>query len=122
MRAAKLKPICTLLETQATLICNTEKHVKNPLVEVLKKRIQGVIVAQQYVIVTYNAPRNKLKQCIKITPGRRAPTVSPLDDEQWVSVSSMVMKKKLAETMDLLTGVGAEDVLVMDIHNCRVNF
>lgn len=121
MRAAKLHPICTLLETESTLICNSEKHKTNPLVEVLKQRIQGVIVAQQYVVVTYNAPRLKLKDCIKITPGRRAPTVSPLEDEEWVSVSSMVLKKKLADTMDSLTNVGAEDILVMDIHNCRVN-
>jgi ATP phosphoribosyltransferase len=121
MRAAKLIPISTLLTTEAVLICNPKKRSSNPLVEKIKNRIEGVIVADRYVLITYNVQTDKLAVAIKITPGRRAPTISPLDNSNWRSVSSMVLKKQVADIMDELAEVGAEDILVVEIHNCRVN-
>jgi ATP phosphoribosyltransferase len=60
MRAAKLMPIATLLTSEAVLICNPKKHASNPLIEKIKKRIQGVIAAQRFVLVTYNITRDQL--------------------------------------------------------------
>jgi ATP phosphoribosyltransferase len=120
MRAAKLKPIATILETEAVLICNPQKHKTNPLIEKITRRIQGVLLAEQYVIVTYNTSRANLPAAVKITPGRRAPTISPLEKDDWVSVSAMVLHKKVGDVMDELTAAGAEDILVTSIHNCRV--
>ena len=56
----------------------------------------------------------------KLTPGRRAPTVSPLEDGDWAAVSSMIEKKSMAEVMDKLVAAGAEDVLILKLDNCRV--
>jgi len=55
-----------------------------------------------------------------VTPGRKAPTISPLEDENWVAVSSMVEKNKSADIMDELVRIGAEDVLIFNLDNCRV--
>lgn len=55
----------------------------------------------------------------KITPGKRAPTITALEEADWVAVSSMVEKKEVARVMDELTAVGATDLLVMDIANSR---
>jgi ATP phosphoribosyltransferase len=74
----------------------------------------------RYVLCQYNIPRQVLARAMGITPGRRAPTLSPLDDESWVGVSSMVEKKKVADVMDQLVDVGAEDVLLIRLDNCRV--
>ncbi|KAJ3040243.1 ATP phosphoribosyltransferase (ATP-PRTase) (ATP-PRT) [Rhizophlyctis rosea] len=120
MRAAKLHPITTVLTTEAVLICNPAKHNTNPLIEMIKRRIEGVIAAQRYVLCNYNIPREKLKEAVAITPGKKAPTVSPLEDNDWVAVSSMVNKKEVADIMDKLEKVGAIDVLVFAIQNCRV--
>ena len=121
MRAAKLHPLNTLLTTEAVLICNPNKHKTNPLIETIRRRIEGVIAAQRYVLINYNVPRAKLVETCKITPGKKAPTVSPLEKEDWVAVSAMVLKATVAETMDQLSALGAEDILVFAIHNCRVN-
>ncbi|KAG5368677.1 ATP phosphoribosyltransferase [Yarrowia sp. C11] len=119
MRAAGLKPIATVLETSASLIVS--KHPSHPeLVQMIKSRIEGVLAANKYVLCNYNAPRNKLDALLKITPGRRAATVSPLDDEEWCAVSSMAEKKKIAQIMDELKKEGASDILVFSISNCRV--
>ncbi|KAJ3274134.1 ATP phosphoribosyltransferase (ATP-PRTase) (ATP-PRT) [Terramyces sp. JEL0728] len=120
MRAAKLTPIATLLTTQAVLICNPSKHQSNALIEKIKTRIVGVLTAQKYVLTTYNILRKNLPRAAKITPGKKAPTLSPLEDENWVAVSSMVLKKEVVQIMDDLTAIGAEDIMVMEIHNCRI--
>ncbi|CAA7262951.1 unnamed protein product [Cyclocybe aegerita] len=122
MRAAGLHAIATVLETEAVLIrSTTPKHPHlTPLIEVITKRIAGVIAAEKYIICQYNIPRAKLHAATQVTPGRRAPTVSPLEDEGWLAVSSMVEKKKSAQVMDELVTIGAEDVLVFNLDNCRV--
>ncbi|KAJ3279646.1 ATP phosphoribosyltransferase (ATP-PRTase) (ATP-PRT) [Borealophlyctis nickersoniae] len=120
MRAAKLHAITTVLTSQAVLICNPRKHNTVPLIETLKRRIEGVIVAQRYVLCNYNISRDRLKQAIAVTPGKKAATVSPLEDNNWVAVSAMVSKKEVAEIMDKLEVIGATDILVVDIHNSRV--
>lgn len=121
MRAAGLHAIDTLLQSQAVLI--QSPHPRHPaLVKKITSRLKGVLAASKYVLCNYNCPRAHISEAIKITPGRQAATVSPLDDPDWVAVSSMVLKNEIAEIMDALEapGVGATDILVMSISNCRV--
>ncbi|KAK7204275.1 ATP phosphoribosyltransferase [Myxozyma melibiosi] len=119
MRAAGLKAIATIFETSAVLIASQHPTHKD-LLELIVNRIKGVIAAGKYVLCNYNCPRSKLDSVLKITPGRRAPTISPLEEDDWVAVSSMVEKKRIAEVMDQLRNKGAEDILVFSISNCRV--
>jgi len=118
MRAAGLHAIATILETEAVLIRSTNS--KHPLINLITSRIAGVIAADKYVIVQYNILRSQLQEARRVTPGRRAPTVSPLEEENWVAVSVMVEKKRVAQVMDELVEIGAEDILVFNLDNCRV--
>ncbi|KAI0409742.1 hypothetical protein F4802DRAFT_161096 [Xylaria palmicola] len=118
MKAAGLKPIDTVVETTAILI--KSRQPSNPeLVELIAQRIRGVITAQKYVLCQYNIRRATLAQASTIAPGKRAPTVTSLDEEGWVAVSVMVEKKKIAPIMDELRKIGAQDILVLDIKNSR---
>jgi len=122
MRAAGLHAIATILNTEAVLIRSAV--MKHPhltsLIDLITRRISGVIAAEKYVVCQYNISRDKLTAAIKVTPGRRAPTISPLEEENWVGVSVMVEKKKSATIMDDLTAIGASDILVFNLDNCRV--
>jgi len=122
MRAAGLHAIATLLDTEAVLIKSTvPKHPDlSPLIDLVTSRIAGVIAAGKYVVCQYNISRDKLPAATLVTPGRRAPTISPLEEENWVGVSSMVEKKKIAGIMDDLVKIGAEDILIFNLDNCRV--
>ena len=120
MKAAGLAAIDTVVETSAILI--KSKAPSNPeLVDLIASRIRGVITAQRFVLCQYNVPRVKLAEATKITPGKRAATVTSLDEEGWVAVSSMVETKRIAPVMDELVRVGATDIIVLDIHNTRSN-
>lgn len=122
MRAAGLHAIATVLDTEAVLIkSSTAKHTDlEPLIKLITSRIAGVIAAGKYAICQYNIARDKLHAATQLTPGRRAPTISPLEEENWVAVSSMVEKKKSADIMDGLVKIGAEDILIFNLDNCRV--
>ncbi|KAG1506498.1 hypothetical protein G6F53_009649 [Rhizopus delemar] len=120
MRAAGLHDIHTLLNTQSVLMSNKNSHHQD-LIDKITSRIRGVIAANKYVLCTYNVERVNLPRAVQITPGRQAPTVSSLDShEGWVAVSAMIEKKRKGEIMDLLTEVGATDIMVVAFTNCRV--
>ncbi|KAH7062175.1 hypothetical protein B0J12DRAFT_591221 [Macrophomina phaseolina] len=118
MRAAGLKAISTVIETTAILI-KSKKPSDPKLVDLIAARIRGVITAQKYVLCTYNVERSKLTSARNITPGKRAPTVTSLEDDGWVAVQAMVERKKIATVMDDLTSIGASDILVTKIENSR---
>ena len=122
MRAAGLHAIATLLQTEAVLIkSSTPKHpALEPLINLITSRIACVVAAGKYVVCEYNILRERLHAATAITPGRRAPTISPLEDEAWVAVSSMVEKSRVADVMDELVKIGAEDILIFNLDNCRV--
>lgn len=118
MRAAGLKAIDTVVSSTAVLI--SSKHPSDPkLVSKVTNRIRGVITAQKWVLCAYNVPRNLLSTVSKITPGRRAPTVTSLEEEGWVAISVMIERSQLANKMDELAEVGAVDILVTNIENSR---
>ena len=124
MKAAGLKPLETVLSTSAHLV--SFKSPKFPeLVSTILSRFEGLLAAQKYVLCNYNAPRKILPEVLTITPGRRSATISALEtkiegEDEWVAVSAMVEKKDIGNIMDKLKKAGASDILVFDIHNCRV--
>ncbi|EPQ66840.1 Bgt-771-2 [Blumeria graminis f. sp. tritici] len=77
------------------------------------------LAAQRFVLCQYNMERAILDSALKITPGKRAPTINALEEEGWVAVSAMVEKKEIATIMDQLAKVGATDILILNIVNSR---
>ncbi|QCB98067.1 ATP phosphoribosyltransferase [Arthrobacter sp. PAMC25564] len=89
-------------------------------IEVLIRRLQGVLVARQYVLMDYDIRKELVEEAAALTPGLESPTVSPLRDSDWVAVRSMVPKKDTNRIMDELYDMGARAILVSSIHACRI--
>jgi ATP phosphoribosyltransferase len=89
-------------------------------IEVLIRRLQGVLVARQYVLMDYDIRKELVEKAAGLTPGLESPTVSPLRDSDWVAVRSMVPKKETNRIMDELYDLGARAILVSSIHACRI--
>ncbi|MEZ2371309.1 ATP phosphoribosyltransferase [Arthrobacter sp. RCC_34] len=107
-----------ILKSQAVLIGRPGEN--NPAAEVLIRRLQGVLVARQYVLVDYDIRKDLVEEAAALTPGLESPTVSPLRDSDWVAVRSMVLKKSTNQVMDELYDLGARAILVSSIHACRI--
>lgn len=108
-----------VLETQAILIANKNSEHED-LVDLIKRRVEGYITATKYVMVIYNIANDLLHQAVAITPGKRSPTITSLDDGHFKSVSSLVLKKEVSDKMDALHDIGATDILVLELANTRM--
>jgi ATP phosphoribosyltransferase len=108
-----------LLTSQAVLVQRAGAD-RSPRVEQLVRRLQGVIIARQYVLMDYDVPNELVEKAVAITPGFESPTVSPLHNKGWSAVRSMVERKKTNLLMDELWELGARGILVTDIHACRL--
>ena len=86
----------------------------------IKRRIEGVLVANQYSMLEYNIKEKFLKDAEKVTPGFDSPTVSRLDLEDWCAVKVMVRKSDVVQVMDRLEAVGATAIIETEITNCRL--
>ncbi|PTR27562.1 ATP phosphoribosyltransferase [Rhodococcus sp. OK519] len=82
-------------------------------------RVQGVVFAQQYLMLDYDCPKTALDEAVKVTPGLESPTLSPLADQSWVAVRAMVPRKGHNAVMDQLADLGAKAILASDIRSCR---
>lgn len=92
----------------------------DPQIDTLLRRLQGVLVARDYVMMDYDVHAEHLEDAVKLTPGMEGPTVSPLHREGWVAVRSMVRRKEAQRIMDDLWQLGARAILVTDIYACRL--
>jgi len=111
--------IADILSTQAILIVNPNAEHRD-LVDLIKRRLEGYITSTNYVMVVYNISNDLLSEVLKITPGKRSPTITSLDDGESKSVSSLILKKEMNDIMDQLHEIGATDILVMNLVNSRM--
>jgi ATP phosphoribosyltransferase len=106
-----------ILESDAQLIVSfgREQSCQN-----LLQRLEGVRVAREYVIFDYDCPVELVEAATKITPGIESPTISPLQDSNWVAVRSLVKSADTNQKMDALYQLGARAILVSAIHAARI--
>jgi ATP phosphoribosyltransferase len=107
-----------IMRSEAIIIGQSGKRPEG--LDVLLRRLQGVLVARRYVMIDYDVSRANLERASAVTPGLESPTISPLQDEDWVAVRSMVRKEDTNKVMDELYDMGARAILVSAIHAIRI--
>lgn len=108
-----------ILQSEAILIerPTTDRSTE---IDTLLRRLQGVVIARQYVLVDYDVQSQYLDAACALTPGIESPTISPLQRSDWNAVRAMVKRSDINRIMDDLWKVGARGILVTDIHACRL--
>jgi ATP phosphoribosyltransferase len=89
-------------------------------VTILKTRIEGRIVALEYLMVEYDCPAAVLQKASEITPGIESPTIAPLQAEGWYSVKAMIKRSEAHRVMDDLSRAGCKGILLMSIESVRI--
>ena len=108
-----------ILTSEAILISRKDVAIAADL-EVLIRRLQGVVTARQYVLMDYDIKKSDIDAACAITPGLESPTISPLQNPDWLAVRAMVLRSETNKVMDDLYVLGARGILVTDIHACRL--
>jgi ATP phosphoribosyltransferase len=108
-----------ILTSEAIVISRKDVPIAAEL-EVLIRRLQGVVTARQYVLMDYDIKKIDIDAACAITPGLESPTISPLQNPDWLAVRAMVLRSETNKVMDDLYAMGARGILVTDIHACRL--
>ncbi|MFK4069991.1 ATP phosphoribosyltransferase [Streptomyces sp. NPDC029674] len=109
-----------IMKSEAVVIRRRGADTEDPKVQQFLRRLQGVLVARSYVMMDYDCRAEHLEQAVALTPGLESPTISPLHNEGWVAVRSMVPAKEAQRIMDDLYAIGARAILTTAIHACRL--
>lgn len=107
-----------ILRSEAVLIRRSDANEAG--VDILHRRLTGVVTAREYVLLDYDCPAEIVEQAVQLTPGLESPTVSTLHDERWCAVRSMVPRGRTNRIMDELYDLGARAILVTEISACRL--
>ena len=114
LRANNLRIVETLLYTNTKLIANKEawnNPPKRKKIENIALLLTSALEAQNKVGLKLNAPRKKLDDILRDLPSLRKPTVSPLTEEDWVAVETILEEKVVREIIPVLKEHGAEGII-----------
>jgi ATP phosphoribosyltransferase len=120
LRAAGLETFGEPILTSEAVLITTERYLGAPGLVTLVRRLEGVLRARSYVLVDYDVPMSRLHLAAALTPGIESPTVSPLQNPDWVAVRAMVPRADVNRVMDELYEVGARAILVSSLLACRL--
>ena len=110
LRANKLRIVDTLLETNTKLIANKaswEDPVKRKKIEQISLLLQAALEAGSKVGLKLNIPRSELNRLLEKLPALRNPTISPLADDSWIAVETIIEESVVREIIPALKELGA---------------
>ncbi|GEO96336.1 ATP phosphoribosyltransferase [Kocuria turfanensis] len=120
LRAAGLQVFGEPIMTSEALLIRSRRAEEPEGLSVLRRRLQGVLVARQYVMMDYDVAEELVEAATKITPGMEGPTISRLGRGNAWAVRAMVPKSETNKVMDALYDVGARAILVSPIQAARI--
>jgi ATP phosphoribosyltransferase len=114
LRANRLRVIDTVLESNTQLIVNPAVLTdpwKKTKVENMALLLRAAIEAQGRVGIMLNVERANLNTILGLLPALQRPTVSPLSDELWVAVNTIIEERTVRELMPRLKAAGAQGIV-----------
>ncbi|WP_165176809.1 ATP phosphoribosyltransferase [Desulfovibrio sp. ZJ369] len=114
IRAHGLRIIDEVMLSYPVLIANKEAWKdprKRAKIEQLNLLLQGALRAENLVAIKMNAPAANLSVILEMLPSLNSPTVSPLRDERWLSVETVVQIDIVRDLIPRLRKAGAEGII-----------
>lgn len=115
LRVNGLRPIATLLESQAILVAASPASLEDPRVSGLIAMLRSVVEARGKEYMMMNAPAHSIDRIRALIPGLSGPTVMPLADPSMIAVHSVVERGQLWRIIPALKEAGARDILIVPI-------
>lgn len=114
LRAHNLRVVETMLESTTRFIANREAVKdtwKKTKIDQVAMLLEGALSAEQKVGVKMNVPAGKVGEVIALLPALRKPTVSPLSEEGWCALETVIDEKELRAIVPGLKAAGAEGII-----------
>jgi ATP phosphoribosyltransferase len=114
LRANKLRVIETILESFPAFIANPSARQdawKAQKIERLALLLEGALRARDLVGLKMNLPKKNLQNLLERLPALRNPTVSPLAQDNWVAVETVIEESVVREIIPELKALQAEGII-----------
>ena len=114
LRANRLRIIDTVMESTTQLIANPAALAddwKRPKIENLALLLKAAIEAQGRVGIMLNVERQNLPGILALLPALQRPTISPLSDEHWVAVNTIIEERTVRELIPRLKAARAQGIV-----------
>jgi ATP phosphoribosyltransferase len=112
----RLKEVEVVTPSEAVLVANPNlSDAKKAILEELIFRMESVQRAEGKKYILLNAPNEKIGDISAILPGMKSPTVTPLAEEGWSSLHSVIAENDFWEIIGKLKAAGAQGILVIPI-------
>jgi ATP phosphoribosyltransferase len=115
LRVNGLRPLATLLESQAVLVAGNAAARSDASVVALAAMLSSVVEARGKEYMMMNAPATSIDRIRTLIPGLSGPTVMPLADPTMIAVHSVVERRLLWQLVPALKEAGARDILIVPI-------
>lgn len=114
LRANRLRVLDTVLESNTQLIANAsalEDPWKRTKLENLALLLKAAIEAQGRVGLMLNVRRADLEGVLALLPALQRPTISPLSDQEWVAVNTIIEEKTVRDLIPRLKQSRAQGIV-----------
>ena len=114
LRANRLRIVDTVIESNTQLIANPaalEDEGKRVRLENLALLLRAAIEAHGRVGLMLNVEREALGTILALLPALRRPTVSPLADDGWVAVNTILEEKTARDLIPRLKSAGGQGIV-----------
>jgi ATP phosphoribosyltransferase len=114
LKANHLKIIDTVMESETHLIAGRAALAdpwKREKIESLALMLRGAIDAQSQVGLMLNVRKSDLDAVLSVLPALNSPTVSHLNDPEWVAVNTIVEERTAREVIPRLKAANATGIV-----------
>lgn len=114
IKAHGLKIIDELMLSYPVFIANPkamENEFKRKKIEDITLLLQGALRAENLVALKMNAPASNLDTILEMLPALNSPTLSPLRDNKWFSLETVVDANMVRDLIPALKDAGAEGII-----------
>ncbi len=114
LRAHGLRIVDTVLESTPRLVANQAAYRdpwKREKMENIALMLRGALGAEGMVGLKMNVPKAKLEEVIAMLPAMKNPTISPLADDGWVALETILPEKIVRDLIPPLKRAGAEGLV-----------
>lgn len=118
LRANNLRIVDEILQSTTRFIVNKDSYAdpwKKDKIDKIVMLLKATLAAEGKVSLMMNVPKEKLEAVLKVLPALQKPTISPLADEGWVDVITVVDQKLVRYLVPDLKQAGAVGIVEFEI-------
>jgi ATP phosphoribosyltransferase len=114
LRANRLRILDTVMESNTQLIANQKALAdewKRTKLENIALLLRAAIEAHGRVGIMLNVRRDDLKSVLGLLPALQRPTISPLSDDGWVAVNTIIEERTVRDLIPKLKIARAQGIV-----------